>query len=80
LAQEGHFAHAKPEGDQHQPSGPEHGCAGTVHLCSCCVSASFLLTQAGTQGPNLGPQQFVIRTRVELPNIFSSGIYHPPRA
>lgn len=80
LAQEGHFAHAEPDGDQHQPSGPEHGCAGTLHLCSCCVSVSILLTQAATQGPSLRPRQLVIRTRVELPSISASSIDHPPRA
>jgi len=80
FVKEGHFAHAAPDGDEHQPSGPEHGCAGTLHLCSCCVTLSFLLAQTVAQGPNLGPKQLAVRYHAQLPTISASGIYHPPRA
>jgi len=80
LVQEGHFAHAAPDGDEHQPSGPEHGCAGTLHLCSCCVSLSFLLAPTVAQGPDLGPNQLAVRSHAHPPSISAGTLYHPPRA
>jgi hypothetical protein len=80
LAQEGHFAHAAADGDHHDPPGPEHNCTGAMHLCSCCVSLSFLPTQAAAQVADLQSQQFVARTHAYLPAIFIGGIDHPPRA
>jgi len=80
LAQEGHLAHAAPDGDQHDGSGPEHGCTGTVHLCSCCASLSFLPTQAAAQAPDTGSRQFVARVQTHVSTIFTGGVDHPPRA
>lgn len=79
FAQEGHFAHAAPDGDEHQPSGAEHGCTGTLHLCSCCVSLSFVPTQAITEGPDFGPERLVARGGAHLPAGTPRGVYHPPR-
>jgi hypothetical protein len=79
LAQEGHSAHAAADGDYHQQSGAEHGCTGTVHLCSCCVSLSFLPTQAIAQDPDLALQRFIARTRTHAPAGNPRVVYHPPR-
>ena len=80
FAQEGHFAHAAPEGDEHDSPGPEHGCASAVHLCSCCLSINVLTARAAVQGPDFQPQLFAARTHTCFSSILNGGIDHPPRA
>ena len=80
IVQEGHSAHAAPDGDHHDPPGPEHGCTGTLHLCSCCVSLSFLTAQAAAQVPTVNVQEIFAGFHAHLPSISACGVYHPPRA
>ncbi len=79
FVQEGHAAHAVPDGDRHDPTGPEHGCTGVVHLCSCCVSLSYLPTPltAVTRVPDTGELLAVVPALV--PSVSGRGVYHPPR-
>jgi len=80
LAQEGHSAHASPDGDQHMPLDAEHGCTGAVHLCSCCLSLSFLTTQLATDAPVQIPGELEAIVSTHLPALAIGGVYHPPRA
>jgi len=81
FVQEGHLAHATPDGDHHDPTGPEHGCTGAAHLCSCCVSLSFMPTHtAATIDPEQGSGELMALDSTRLPALSIGGIYHPPRA
>ena len=80
FAQEGHFAHAAPDGDHHDPPSPEHGCAGAVHLCSCCVSVSFLAAHSATNAPALTSVDLVAIDATHLSIASADGVFRPPRA
>ena len=80
FAEEGHAAHAAPDGDQHDPLDTEHGCAGAVHLCHCCASMSVLLTHSVAVSPTQVSEQLPVLASDEVPALLFGGVYHPPRA
>lgn len=80
LIQEGHVAHAAPDGDYHGTPNPEHGCTGAIHLCSCCISFSFLPSQVAAQVPDPEFRQLVSHIEARPPANIVGGLFHPPRA
>ena len=80
FVQEGHAAHADPDGDDHDPAGPEHGCTDVVHLCSCCAGLSVLPTRLAGIAPIHQSEAPVALVSTPIPDYSGHGLYRPPRS